>query len=370
MKEISSIVQAIQKDRIPSDRIKKRKEWEDQAIDIISKNVGKLTKGQIEEIIALLDSDLWVGQQINKRFGLLLWGRNRKLIIQNDEKAMNLLFSQIYDKEKLEAVEEITSQLRGVGDGFVSCLLYLKNRDGNNIFLGATREGIRAAFPEEASFFGSFKNRYLNFNKLANELKNRHNLKPQEMDIILTNLPAWTTEPLPEKEEPVVSKPESIDINKLKHEDVQGILVELGNLLKYKTYVADPSKPYKNKTLGDSATLKKMPLFTYDWILNTVKLIDVIWFRAGEDEFPVACFEIEHTTDVTKGLLRLYNLKSLGTKLFIIAPKNVETKFETEVNKTPFREIKSRYHFRSYQDLAAFYESAKKYYDSKKRFLG
>lgn len=190
------------------------------------------------------------------------------------------------------------------------------------------------------------------------------------MDIILTNLPAWTTEPLPEKEEPVVSKPESIDINKLKHEDVQGILVELGNLLKYKTYVADPSKPYKNKTLGDSATLKKMPLFTYDWILNTVKLIDVIWFRAGEDEFPVACFEIEHTTDVTKGLLRLYNLKSLGTKLFIIAPKNVETKFETEVNKTPFREIKSRYHFRSYQDLAAFYESAKKYYDSKKRFLG
>ena len=101
--------------------------------------------------------DLWVGQQISKRFGLLLWGRNRKLIIQNDQKAMNLLFSQIYDKEKLEAVEEITSQVRGVGDGFVSCLLYLKNRDGNNIFLGATREGIRAVFPEEASFFKLFK---------------------------------------------------------------------------------------------------------------------------------------------------------------------------------------------------------------------
>ena len=90
-----------------------------------------------------------------------------------------------------------------------------------------------------------------------------------------------------------------------------------------------------------------MPLFTYDWILNTVKLIDVIWFRAGEDEFPVACFEIEHTTDVTKGLLRLYNLKSLGTFFLSLHRRTlVETKFETEVNKIPFREIKSRYHFR------------------------
>jgi len=31
--------------------------------------------------------------------------------------------------------------------------------------------------------------------------------------------------------------------------------------------------------------------------LDTIKHIDVIWFQ---DEFPVCCFEIEHTTGVTQ----------------------------------------------------------------------
>jgi len=74
MKEIvKNTVRDIQKEYIPSDRIKKRKEYEDQAIDIIAKNKGRLTKEHIKEIINLLDSDFWKGRRINKRFGLLLW---------------------------------------------------------------------------------------------------------------------------------------------------------------------------------------------------------------------------------------------------------------------------------------------------------
>lgn len=182
---VKNAVRDIQKEYIPLDRIKKRREYEDRAINVIANNKGRLTKEHIKEIIKLLDSEFWKGQRINKRFGLLLWGRNQKLIIKNDEKIMNLMFSQIYDKENLDEVEVLTSKLKGVGYGFISCILYLKNREHYNIFLNATMEGINAAFPEEPDFYGPFKNRYSRFNKLANELKNECDLKPQEMDIIL-----------------------------------------------------------------------------------------------------------------------------------------------------------------------------------------
>ncbi len=368
-KLVKNAVKNIQKEYISSERIKKRKEYEDRAIDIINKNKGRLKKGHIKEIINFLDSDFWDGQRINKRFGLLLWGRNQKLILEDDEKTINLMFSQIYDRELLDEVEVFTSKLKGVGYGFISCLLYLKNRERYNIFLNATIEGVETAFPEKSDFFGPFKNRYLRFNKLANELRDECNLKPQEMDIILTDLPSWVTEVAQEIVTQPISKPEIIDVSRLNHTGVQGILVELGNLLGYETYVADPSKIYKNKTLAEWATLTEIPPFTYHKILNIVRQIDVIWFRNEGNEFPVACFEIEHTTDVTKGLLRLYQLKGLGSKLFIVAPKNVKTKFDTEVDKTPFHEIKERYLFRSYEELVQFFELAKRYHDLRKLFL-
>ncbi len=368
-KTVKSAVKDIQKEYMSSERIKRRKEYEDQAIDIITKNKGRLKKKHVKQIINFLDSDFWDGQRTNKRFGLLLWGRNQKLILENDEKIINLMFSQIYDKELLDEVEIFTSKLKGVGYGFISCLLYLKNRKHYNIFLNATIEGVKTAFPEEPDFYGPFKNRYLRFNKLANELRNECDLKPQEMDIILTDLPSWVTEGAQEIVTQPVPKPEPIDVSGLTHSDVQGILVELGNLLGYETYVADPSKIYKDKTLAEWAALTEIPSFTYRKILNTVRQIDVIWFRNEGNEFPVACFEIEHTTDVTKGLLRLYQLKGLGSKLFIVAPKNVKMKFNTEVDKTPFHEIKERYLFRSYEELVQFFELAKKYHDLRKVFL-
>lgn len=50
-------------------------------------------------------------------------------------------------------------------------------------------------------------------------------------------------------------------------------------------------------------SLDAIPQFTTPSLLDTIKNIDVIWF---EDEFSVCCFEVEHTTGVTTGLLRFY----------------------------------------------------------------
>ena len=144
-------------------------------------------------------------------------------------------------------------------------------------------------------------------------------------------------------------------------------MLELGNLLGYDTYVADPSKKYKSTTLGNLATLKEIPEFTYRRLLDTVKNIDVIWF---EEEFPKFCFEIEHTTGVTMGLLRLYQIRKItNAKFFIIAPQDIISKFQTEISKDPFHQIRERYIFRSYLQLVEMFEQASAYYKLKDKFF-
>jgi hypothetical protein len=367
--KIKKVIREIQEENLPKERIEKRKKYEDSAIEIITKHLGKLTKDHVGKVIDFLDSDYWEGKQTIRRFGLLFWGRNRKLIVGNDEKKMNLLFSEVYGKEKLDEVEVLISDLKGVGDGFVSCTLYLKDRSRYNVFVNATAEGIKAAFPEEPDFYGSFEERYSRFNELVNKLRKECNLEPQEVDVVLTVLPSLIGEAEEEEvTEAIPVKPEIIDSSKSTHTDVQGILVELGNLLGHKTYVADPSGPYKGKRLKDWATLGKVPPFTYPDTLETARKVDVIWF-AGIPSYPIACFEVEHTTDVTKGLLRLYRLKGLGAKFFVIARSNLKGKFESELTRTPFYEMKDRYIFRSYEQLATFFDLAMRYHSLKKTFL-
>lgn len=160
---------------------------------------------------------------------------------------------------------------------------------------------------------------------------------------------------------------EPIMEEQLTHEEIEGILLELGNLLDFDTYTPNKSKEYKGKKLGDISTLKEIPSFTYPRILDTVKEVDVIWFK---DDYPRYCFEVEHTTDISKGLLRLFQIRELPSKFFILAPSTRISKFETEIRKDPFYRIRSKYNFRSYKELIQWFETAKIYHTQKKSFLG
>jgi hypothetical protein len=150
------------------------------------------------------------------------------------------------------------------------------------------------------------------------------------------------------------------------HAVVQGMLVELGNLLGYDTYSADRSPMYRDTTIGELVTLEALPEFTSKRILNTARQIDVVWL---EDEFPVCCFEIEHSTDVTKGLLRMHQLAHFQAQFFIVAPEGTRTKFETETDKSPFYQHRERYFFRSYADVEALYALTKRFAETRDGFL-
>lgn len=150
------------------------------------------------------------------------------------------------------------------------------------------------------------------------------------------------------------------------HEEAECILLKLGLLLGFDTYTPDKSKEAFGESLSKYTTLKDLPPFTHEDYLKTVKEIDVIWFR---EEFPEMCFEVEHTTGVALGLLRLYHVRRFNVGLYIVAPKKVETKYTTEVSKEPFRQVEDRYKFRSYEDLAKFYSLVEHYSQVKKWFL-
>jgi len=154
---------------------------------------------------------------------------------------------------------------------------------------------------------------------------------------------------------------------KFKHEEIEGMLIELGNLLGFDTYCADKSKIYNGTPLSEIASLKNIPHFSMPRIMRTVQRIDVIWLK---DDFPVYAFEVEHTTDITKGLLRLHQLTQFQTRLFIISSKEMQRKFDVEISKTPFYQVQDRYSFRTYSELQLFYKLAKRYHTKKNSFMG
>jgi len=104
-----------------------------------------------------------------------------------------------------------------------------------------------------------------------------------------------------------VSKPEISVASKgieeiTSHSEAEFILLKLGQILGYDTYSPDRNKNAYSQKLEDLISLNAIPQFSTPSLLDTIKNIDVIWF---EDEFPVCRFEVEHTTGVTTGLLRL-----------------------------------------------------------------
>ena len=153
------------------------------------------------------------------------------------------------------------------------------------------------------------------------------------------------------------------------HTKAEGALLELGNLLGYDTYVTadDRNKEYRDIPLAEIAKLRELPDSIAQGILDTVRHIDVIWFKG---KFPTHCIEVEHRTDITKALVRFSELRGLTTEFIIVAPAEARGKFEREVERTLFESIKDRVQFRSYGELAKFLAVAREFAREKKSFFG
>jgi hypothetical protein len=170
--------------------------------------------------------------------------------------------------------------------------------------------------------------------------------------------------------------PQSLDAPtaQANHDIVQGMLVTLGNIYGYETFVPahdQTARLFQGKPLKESITVKDCTDIFKGPNLPKIREIDVLWFT--EDDyglFPSYAFEVEHTTKIKNGLDRLLKIPTrFSTRLFIIAPGQAEQDlFAQLVNQTPFREHQARFMFRCYAQLEDLYAVALKHAAQRQQF--
>ncbi|MFC1614021.1 EVE domain-containing protein [Gemmatimonadota bacterium] len=161
---------------------------------------------------------------------------------------------------------------------------------------------------------------------------------------------------IPDEEE----KTEAESIEDVKtHTDIQWNLLKLGADIGLNVWVArnDRNREHKGQRLCDLPRMKEELPLTFDEATNrTIELIDVLWLKGNAI---VAAFEIEHTTQIYSGLLRMSDLlamqPNLNIPLYIVAPVERRDKVIKEVNRPTFTRLnpplKEMCRFISYSSL-------------------
>lgn len=144
-------------------------------------------------------------------------------------------------------------------------------------------------------------------------------------------------------EEVPTARPEDIIKEPTLHTEVQWSLLKLGCDMGLDVWVArnDRGRGINGRAFTDLPRLKTdLPLQFDDATNRTIELIDVLWLKGNAI---VAAFEIECTTSIYSGLLRMSDLiamqPNLNIPLYLVAPEERREKVLTEVNRPTFSRL-------------------------------
>ncbi|MBX7207996.1 MAG: hypothetical protein K1X78_06790 [Verrucomicrobiaceae bacterium] len=125
-----------------------------------------------------------------------------------------------------------------------------------------------------------------------------------------------------------------------RHTEIQFCLLSLGMEMGLDLWVArnDRSRKWNGRTLGDFPSLvRELPTQFNEATTRTIELIDVLWLKGNSI---VAAFEVECTTAIYSGLLRMSDLLSLqpnlDINLFLVAADERREKVEQEILRPTF----------------------------------
>lgn len=124
------------------------------------------------------------------------------------------------------------------------------------------------------------------------------------------------------------------------HTEIQGWLRDLGRALGFRVYVAanDRSRDYDGGRLSDGC-LECLPEGFAS--IDAVRLIDVLWLDADR---VAAAFEVEHSTSIYSGIVRLLDLalgspSHLASAYFLVAPDDREADVRAQLQRPAFSRI-------------------------------
>lgn len=139
------------------------------------------------------------------------------------------------------------------------------------------------------------------------------------------------------------------------HSYYQGLLVEIGNLKQYETFIPaqDKNKLFLRNRLGEVATLSTLFDFSYHNIIRYAKTIDVSWFN--ERKMPSYFFEVEHSTDIRSSLSKFTELQDFYCNFYIVADAKRKTEFHDKIALSAFSAIQRRTQFMTYDQLSEWH---------------
>ncbi|MFI5200941.1 MAG: hypothetical protein ACHQNE_00960 [Candidatus Kapaibacterium sp.] len=145
-------------------------------------------------------------------------------------------------------------------------------------------------------------------------------------------------EELPKQELKLIEAAEKAQTTQ--HTEIQYHLLKLGSDMGFDVWVArnDRSRTWKGQILGQLPKMvTELPTQFNEATNKTIELIDVLWLKGNSI---VAAFEVESTTSVYSGLLRMSDLlalqPNLEIKLYLLAPDDKSERVQQQIMRPTF----------------------------------
>ncbi|NBA77957.1 hypothetical protein GOQ04_20535 [Emticicia sp. ODNR4P] len=140
------------------------------------------------------------------------------------------------------------------------------------------------------------------------------------------------------------------------HSEMQFHLLKIGQSLGYDAFVAsnDRSKSYNGNSFSFMSP-DKFPNIACDKdTANTIKLIDVLWFKKGSNNV-ICAFEVEKSTSIYSGILRLTDLSysiADGDEIFyLVVPESREKDVIAQLSRPSIKQIKTPINYILFSEL-------------------
>lgn len=143
------------------------------------------------------------------------------------------------------------------------------------------------------------------------------------------------------------------------HAYYQSLLLTIGNLRHLHTFLPAQDKNrmlHTGQKLGELASLKILPDFSYPKLVRRSSTVDAIWLNSRG--MPHSFFEVEHTTDIQNSLLKFNDLRDFHARMVIVADASRKGEFLQKTHNEAFGELiaEKRVSFLSYEALVKQYE--------------
>lgn len=155
------------------------------------------------------------------------------------------------------------------------------------------------------------------------------------------------------------------------HTEMQYHLLKIGNALGYDVIPAsnDRSKAHCGNSFSFMC-LGQFPDINLDKdTLNTVKLIDVLWFEKGTNNV-IAAFEVEKSTSIYSGILRLtdlsYSIAKKDNVFYLVVPNTREKDVVLQLSRPAIKSIQTPIKYILFSELRQHCDALCKFGDSHK----